>query len=50
MNTHSLSTDLSTFIHRKIGAVEQGVLYKSRMEVSGWSIYYYLDKANITKG
>lgn len=30
-------------------ALEQGVLYKSRMEVSGWSIYYYLDKANITK-
>ena len=29
--------------------LEQGVLYKSRMEVSGWSIYYYLDKANITK-
>lgn len=30
-------------------ALGQGVLYKSRMEVSGWSIYYYLDKANITK-
>ena len=30
-------------------ALEQGLLYKSRMEVSGWSIYYYLDKANITK-
>ena len=30
-------------------ALEQGMLYKSRMEVSGWSIYYYLDKANITK-
>ena len=30
-------------------ALEQGVLYKSRMEVSGCSIYYYLDKANITK-